>query len=515
MKNVKEAVKYGIETLGVTPEEMFALIESSRDYSGDDYKRWLANEIIKIAEREEVGFSQLLVKKFSIIQSLAEDADTQIKPNWLEYLKSKLPEPLYSVDFSYLGNALEDIDWFNSLDYDEVNTFFTDENLPEEIGDKLRNHEELTILSRLSSDPSSKSSELFKSAKSRNIVCKNEGSLMLYRMCTLVDALNLDKNFKFAFFTSTDFLYDSDNADIIKFFLTYFNYKGFVVKSTELFTDTFVSSNFAFVVCTPRGLEDKIQDGFILDEICLEGDKEVSLSNKRYSRSSKSLRSFILDKCKVFHNGSNNIFKGIDRVETKGVLSNAVQEDSNVLGLSGALGYLNFDIANHCWLTSLPDLSAKTYYPIYRGNLNEVIVFYGVVKSLAEFGMPTDIHKIITGSSEYMKLLSNCLIIFLFDIHSNFSTYKGFPNAFDIVSSDLVGHLLEKSEVYFSFEAKELLDICKGFLDYLKQEGIEDTTGMTFEEIRKSAKNSDLDEAYLIALKNLKDYVRALYKEVE
>lgn len=515
MKNVKEAIKYGIETLGVTPEEMFALIESSRDYSGDDYKRWLANEIIKIAEKEEVGFSQLLVKKFSIIQSLAEDADTQIKPNWLNYLKDILSEPLYSVDFSYLGNAIEDIDWFEGLDYDEVNTFFTDENLPEDISDKLRNHEEITILSRLSSDSSSKSSELFKSAKSRNIVCKNEGSLMLYRMCTLVDALNLDKNFKFAFFTSTDFLYDSENADIIKFFLTYFNYEGFVVKSTELFADTFVSSNFAFVICTPRGLEDKTQDGFILDEIRLEEDKKVSLSNKRYSRSSKSLRNFILDKCKVFHNGGANIFKGIERVETKGVLNDVIQEDSKVLGLEGALGYLNFDIANHCWLTTLPDLSAKTYYPIYKGNLNEVIVFYGVVKSLAEFGMPTDIHKIITGNTEYMKLLSNCLIIFLFDINSKFSTYKGIPNAFDIISSELVSHLLEKSEVYFSFEAKELLDICKGFLEYLKHEGIEDTTGMTFEAIRKSTENSDLDSAYLTALKNLKDYVRALYKEVE
>ena len=515
MKNVKEAIKYGIETLGVTPEEMFALIESSRDYIGDDYKRWLANEIIKIAEREEIGFSQLLVKKFSIIQSLAEDADTQIKPNWLEYLKGKLPEPLYSIDFSYLGKALEDIDWFNGLDYDEVNTFFLDENLPEEISEKLRNHEDITILSRLSTDSSSKSSDLFKSAKSRNIVCKNEGSLMLYRMCTLVDALNLGKNFRFAFFTSTDFLYDNENADIIKFFLSYFNYKGFVVKSTELFTDTFISSDFAFIICTPRGLEDKTQDGFVLNDICLEDNKEVGLNVKRYSRSDKSLRNFILDKCKVFHNGGTNVFKGIERIETKGILNDEVQEDSKVLGLEGALGYLNFDVAYHCWLTTVPDLSAKIYYPIYKGNLSEVIVFYGVVKSLAEFGMPTDIHKIITGNAEYLKLLSNCLIIFLFDVNSKFCTYKGIPNAFDIESSELVKSLLEKEEVYFSFEAKELLDICKGFLDYLKQEGIEDTTCMTFEAIRKGSENSDLDEAYLSALKNLKDYVRVLYRKVE
>ena len=47
MRNTKDAIKYGIETLKVLPEKMFNLIESSRDYDGDDYDRWLANEIIK------------------------------------------------------------------------------------------------------------------------------------------------------------------------------------------------------------------------------------------------------------------------------------------------------------------------------------------------------------------------------------------------------------------------------------------------------------------------------------
>ena len=57
MKNTREAIRYGIETLGVTPEEFFSLIESSNGYSGDDYGRWLANEIIKIAEKDNVGYS--------------------------------------------------------------------------------------------------------------------------------------------------------------------------------------------------------------------------------------------------------------------------------------------------------------------------------------------------------------------------------------------------------------------------------------------------------------------------
>ena len=507
MKNVKEAIKYGIETLNVTPEEMFALIESSKDYDGDDYKRWLANEIIKIAEKEGVGFSQLLVKKFSIIQSLAEDADTQIKPQWLNYLKGFLSEPTYSVDFSYLGKPLEDVDWFNGLDYDEVNTFFVDENLPEGVSEKLRNHEKITILSRLNTDSSSKSSDLFKSAKSYNILCKNEGSLMLYRMCMLAKALELDKNFKFAFFTSVDFLYDNENSDIIKFFLSYFNYDGFVVKSTELFTDTFISSTFAFVVCTPRGIEDSIQDGFVLGERYLEKGAELTKSSRRYSRSSVILREYMLHYCNEFKKTCKTTIQG----ESNGVL----QPDSSVIGTEDAYGYLNFDVTHKCWLTTAPDLSAKYHYPIDRSTLREVIVYYGVVKSLAEFGMSTDIHKIVTGNSNYNDLLYNCLVLFLFDVDSKFCTQKGKANSFDIESSDLVKQMLEQGEVYFSYESKELLDICKGFLDYLKNEGIEDTTGMTFEDVRRGSENEDLDSAYLSALRNLKDYIRVLYRKVE
>lgn len=510
MKHVKEAIKYGIETLGVTPEEMFALIESSKGYDGEDYKRWLANEIIKIAENEGVGFSQLLVKKFSIIQSLAEDADTQIKPAWLEHLKGILSEHTYSVDFGYLGTPLDEIDWFNGLDYDEVNTFFVDENLPEEVGEKLKNHEELTILSRLNTDSSSKGCELFKSAKAHNIVCKNEGSLMLYRMCMLVKALELDKNFKFAFFASTDFLYNEENSDIVKFFLTYFKYKGYVVKSTELFTDTFISSNFAFVVCTPRGVEDDIQDGFVLPEGKLNlSDNLVENCIKRYSRSSTLLREFIMRKSELFISNSHKYDK------VNGERNGVLDKDSSVVGIEEGYGYLNFDASHKCWLTTAPDLSAKTYYPICKTTISEVIVYYGVVKSLAEFGMPTDIYKVVTGNSEYNNLLYNCLVLFLFDVDSRFCTLEGKANSFDIESSDLVKQLLEKGEVFFSYEAKELLDICKGFLDYLRKEGIENTTGMTFEDIRKSSENSDLNSAYLSALRNLKDYIRVLYRKVE
>ena len=73
MKNTIDAIKYGLETLKVSPKELNSLIESSKGYDGDDYKRWLANEIIKIAEKDDVGYSQLLAKWFNLIQSIIEE----------------------------------------------------------------------------------------------------------------------------------------------------------------------------------------------------------------------------------------------------------------------------------------------------------------------------------------------------------------------------------------------------------------------------------------------------------
>ena len=67
MKKTKSAVKYGMETLKLSPDELFKLIESSQGYDGSDYARWLAGKIISVAEEDGVQFSQLLVKKFNII----------------------------------------------------------------------------------------------------------------------------------------------------------------------------------------------------------------------------------------------------------------------------------------------------------------------------------------------------------------------------------------------------------------------------------------------------------------
>lgn len=466
MKNTIEAIKYGINTLKVSPDEMFALIKSSNGYSGENYKRWLANEIIKIANNEGIGYSQLLVKKFFIIQSISESYefdDDRISPNVCEMFKKALGDNIYSVGINEVGLSLESIDWYNGIDIDDVNSSFVME-LPDEYRDVFCKGD-FSLFVRLSCSNSPKNSDIFKDAKDYGIHCKSEGALMLYRVCSMVEAFGYSRKFRFGFLVNTAFLYDADNADIIKYFLSYFVYKGRVIKSSDMYESGRSGGEYAFVVCYPRGIDDKIQDGFVLKDYN-SGKKPP----RRFSRSYVSMLEYILSDAK-------NVTPG-DKI----------------------YGYLCYNLlsSTNMWLSSSFDHDA--IISISRSNLESIIVYYGVSRSMANFGMFTGVNDIITGSAWYKELLYNCLPIFLYDTDS-----KLCGNA---IPESILNSMFDVGEVYFGYEAKELISICKSVEDDLPEDAsISDTL--------INSDNDDLVSCYMDALSNLKNYVSMLYRKME
>lgn len=511
MKNTREAVKYAIETLAVTPEEFFSLVESSNGYEGEDYKRWLANEVIKIAEKDGVGFSQLLVKKFSIIQSLAEESEVTIRPCWLDKLEKLIGiDNIVSIDFEGLGAPIEGVNWFEGIDYSTLVSNFTLEVLPEDISNAVVNSEDICFITELSTDAPNKSLDLFQACKNEGIQCKNEGSLMLYRMISMIEAFDCGEQFKFAFLSDVSFLYSPENKGIIKHFLKYFNCTGFTVKSTDLYDGTFVSGKYAFVVCTPRVAGNIQQDCITLAESKLVNGETVDGGSRRYSHSSTKMIEYIL----------KNSVTMTDLVysETKGKLNT-----DKVKGSTDALGYMNIDKSGYTWLTCYPDTDADVYVAIIKSNLSRFILYFGVSKSLGHFGLPCEIPLVVNGCEDYLNLLYNCLPIFLYSTDSKFKSHgsvrvmgeiENLVSQFDHFGS-LVESLLAKGEVHFSFESKELLSICKGFLDYLETEMKLSSTGMTFGDVRKEANHEDLNRSYLSALTNSMDYIKNLYRKME
>lgn len=505
MNKVKDAIKYGIETLGVSPEMMFSLIESSNGYTGEDYSRWLANEIIKIAEKDGVGYSQLLVKKFNIIQSLIEDySDNSLQESWKTYIEDKLRGySIYSDGIEDIGDQIEDIDWFNGIDYDEMNSEFFSEKVPEEIKEQFFSGEKIAFFVKLGSGALSKKSDIFSDAKKKGILLKTEGAGILYRMCQIVSAFDsLADNFKFAFICSTDFLTSDENASSIEYFLRYFNYEGVVVNAGNLLSSSFASVNYSIVFCTPRKYNSKRQDGFVLNTVKLENGEEKVGKSKRYSRSENSMLNYIKH--------SN---EGLEVAELPLVSKTGVPTGNTLKTLYG-FGYLcmrGYDMV----LSTLP-VEGYECYPITKGNLNSVVIYYSVATSLRRFGLSSDIKEILTGHKSYKELLYNCFPLFLFDCGSNFcdvhvgdNVYKN-RYAYDL---EWVSKILESGELFFSPEAKELVYICKGFMDYCKSNG-EDIQGKSFEQIRHEMNNEDLNKSYLEDLTNLYDYISSIYRKM-
>lgn len=471
MVRAKEAIRYGVETLGISAEKMFSLIESSNGYDGDDYQRWLADKIIKIAESDGVGYSQLLIKKFSIISSLMEEYATgDLKESFLGYLKGKYlteDNKVFTLGIDWFNtDNLDEIDLFNGIDFDFENSFFFKECMPVGLQERFFNGEKVTMFCRLSSNQADKNSELYKEAKQQGILCKTEGSLLLYRLCRVLTAFEDDyKSLTFTFISDSEFLSNADNQDAIKYFLKYFKYSGFYVNACDMYEKSYIQGRYCIVDCVPALITDEIQDGFVLPE---------------FNTSGNELR---------FSNSEVDMYQILSKMETGLRLANP----------NSVLGYLSLDKGSLQLGTSgvIPiELNTQSY--------QEAITYYVLFKSLKGFGVSSAITGLVTGSSTFTELFYNCLPVFMLDTSSNL-------NYFNL--KEKLGNLLEQGEVYYSFEAKNLLEIAKAIEGIvLKDNSNNDIT--TFAELLEIAVqlNKDLYNQFLTAYERLKDYVSMLYR---
>ena len=490
MKNTIDAIKYGLETLNVTTKEMFNLVESSKGYDGDDYKRWLANEIIKIAEKDDIGYSQLLAKWFNLIQSIIEEySDDSIKKSFEEKIEEYISnDVVYTVGMSSekdYGVKGDDIDWGNRVDLPFNYDFI--EGLPDDLKDGLLENKGVTIFLKVNSKSTfKKSSDIVTDAKINGISIKNYESMMFYRMCTLMRALDEQgTKFKFVFIADTKVLYDKENADIIKYLLSFFNYEGFVVNSKDLYEGSFTSEEYAIVKCTLRGMYDEIQDGFLLRR-AEEVDGKFTLvgREKRYSRGGD-----MFDSLAGYKLGSS---------EEKGI------------------GYLCKGIKDRtAYLSTLP-VDEANCVPITKKNLNKVVSYFGVSQAMVNSGVSGDITDIIDGHPDFKVLVNNCIPLFLFDVNSEFcQVSNSIKNPYDLFESDFVKNLLDRGSVYFSFESKEFVSVCKNILTcYNLKHGEESKVGKSFNDMRVACENEDLNKAYFNSLSRCKEFISSLYKKM-
>ena len=497
MKKTKSAVKYGMETLKLSPDELFKIIESSQGYDGGDYARWLAGKIIEVAEADGVQFSQLLVKKFNIINEILEEVSgsQEISEDFLDIFKGVLNKDLYSVNLEGLGETL-DIDWYNGLDLDCENSFFVMEKLPLDLQEKILENEKFSILFRLSLDSADKKSDLYTDAKGQGLVLSSKGAMLLYRLCSLASNFDIS-NAKFGILVPVKFLYDRDNESIIEYVLSHFKIsEGYSIKSVEMSINALNAGDMAFITLETRKDENDEQDGVVLTSITLD-EEELSgfaeLETKRYSRSNQSMLNKISDESIA--------------LEDDVMMQSLGQESIMGKGLKNAYGYLN--VNGNISLSTLPE-EGKQNIAITKKNIKDIIAYYGVTVSRElDWGYSSDIPCLIDGGVGYEELLYNCLPLFLFDYNSDFKNIGGIDNRLTIDSS-IIQDLLDIGMPYFSFEAKELFNTCKDYIEFSKNNmGV---TGKSFHELRAMSNNSDFNNFYENKVVNLKEYINSLSK---
>lgn len=502
MQKAKEAIKYGLSVMGVTPKEMFALIESSNGYTGDDDNRWLTAQIIKIAEKDGVGYSQLLAKWFNIISSIEEESsDMTFKDRWVEKIRQMSGSGrVYTVGMGEendFGTSLDEVDWFDGVDI-TWNTWFTDEKLPTEVANALHAGERITFVINADAKlPVKKGSSLVQNAKLNGIPCTSPGALLMYRMCNMLSAMDYPENLRVVLVADTAFLLSKENSGVIKYFLNYFSYDGFVINSKDLYNSAFTSEDFAIMSCETRFGD--IQNGIVLAKV--SGD-DIGAETKRYSPGGNMWK-------KIYQNGNFPFDCQSPTVDSSFSIT-----DGCVPTMSSALGYICKAANTRTGvLTSFP-LDGAKYAPITKDNLSDVIAYYGVSEALHNAGLPCDIPEVLSGHPEYDMLVANCVPVFLFGINSNFRDYgTGADNSFDIEGSELVHKMLDRASQHFGYETKDLVGVCKGFLDYIQSNG-ESMVTKTFAEIRAEANNDDLNKAYIDALNRCLGYICTQYRRM-
>ena len=499
MKKTISAVKYGLETLGVTPDKLFSMIESSQGYVGDDYNRWLASKIIEVAEADGVGFSQLIVKKFNILSDLSEMDNLEIREEYL----AKFCELLGAEDIYTYGivnkdsSVLESIDWGHNIDYDAENCFFTDSIEDETLKEKIKSGI-FNFLLKLSMSNKIKKSDLLLDAKNRSVTIKTEGGVVLHRVCLLYDVFGNPET-KFSFLAPSEFMTSLDNRDIVTELVDRFNVTGYYMSDLNPYYGEYV-----YCICTARG--SKPRDKYISLTKCEYKDdfNVIEGSSRIFSQSNIRMVDYLKEQAKEYN----------DKVI---VVKNNKPVGYGV-GYSEALGYLcvNSDVHLSSAVCALPDDTNIVCIPITEANLKDIIAFYGAYKSNEGNGYFSDINVLMSGSSKYNDLVYNSLPLFLYDYDSGFKGYNftdkngntaEIKNCFDLVNSELVKTLLSNGESYYTFEAKELIGVCKMYL-----EGVTDAQNKSFEDIRLLKRDDNLDNMYRSSLRKLKEYISTTYR---
>ena len=500
---VGDALKFYLDTIDVSSRKLYNIIKTSRGYSGDEYDRWLANEIIKIAEKRGIGFSKLIVKWLNIISTISGiDGNGEFSDGFLSVLKSKIKGKVGTFNITIDGVdaiSLNDMDWNGNLNSVWDPVFFN--AMPAELGEAIKNDEEVTLIFNLCDALElERNSEVTESAKQWGISVKNAYAVMLYHISNFLDYQGSSlSNLNVIIILNASTLSSRENKDVVGKLASCYNISGFGMDAVNLYKNSVSDEEFAVLFCKEGNGSDSIEL-----PVCKFENDELIKSKKKAA---------IYFSRKNMYNSLKEKYSKL-MVDDVHALNEDIVIDGYSKGVSNALGYLNRKGSDIC-VTNYP-IKDWEAIPITGDNIMEIILYYGVVRSLMEIGLSWNIEELSSYTDDYKSLVYNCIPIFLFDINSKFKNFgvvdgETLSNSFSR-DSKLVARLYEKDS-YFVYESKRLIEICDGFIEYMHKHDLV-LDKFTFEEIRKDLDLDNLNNAYIEALSDAKNYIVGEYRRM-
>lgn len=230
MKNkIAEAVGYSIKALHISPNEFFKVLEEvNTKYDDSNYSHWLAKRVVEYAEKMGVAYNELFTKKVRILNDLANNGKVSFNQKFINFIKSKtsdyekeMGKDLQLISLTESVELDKNLPFSNEggIDLNEDNLVWLD-SIDEDLGKVLKNNEPALVLFELGDGRLKKDNILLKNAKQFNIQLVDEFDSLLYRLITVVSAVDCS-NVKFAFLSEDDAFAKQDKVELYDLFMQY------------------------------------------------------------------------------------------------------------------------------------------------------------------------------------------------------------------------------------------------------------------------------------------------------
>ena len=453
LSGVVELVRYGMQTLGVGSDEMFHLLETSKDYTQeDDYPRWLAARIIALCEANGMAYAQLLTKKFNIIEEMRQlvgDKETILSSHGKSIISELLGDEKNIIDYNlqaFASSENPDLWADSSIDIDSENSEFylRSSDVFKHILDGQKSGVLLTFLGSGASEKTRLNADRKSSGLSLPI---NTGEDILARLISLAQAFPT-LNLRVVTLSSPE--YYSQCGEVFREYSQYWGIsEASLVKRSRLYEDSFDGGDVLLVVWDTKTAYTGIRVDGKLYSYSLELQVPVLASQQSSTASSLARLGYARD----------------------------------------AYGFL--EVASKAEY-----LHTSQVLNITKENLWSVITTYGVSEAYRNTWQNKGIPELENGLKGYDVLAANCLPIFLF------ASPLLLDGPLSEIDSTIVTKLLQVADERMWVEAKLFKDFCLEFTAYFGKD-----LDSNFNRLREQYFTQDIFKEYESKLEKLKALV--------